>query len=136
PLKMAPEPLFHEFLKVTGSCPSQMCLGSGTMACEVVPARFSMTKRGLGPVRVNLTVRSSTAATELTHCLTAPDQLSCGAYCLSRLMVKTMSSAFSGLPSLHSVPGLRVTVHSVCSALALQRFPTPPSTFARSDVHM
>src|SRR5215207_7435296 len=113
----APVLALYEFLKVTGSCPSQACLGNGTMACEVVPARFSMTKRGLGPVRVNLIVRSSTASTAWTHCLTAPDQLSCGAYCLSKLMVKTTSSDVSGRPSLHSVPGRSVTVHSVRSSL-------------------
>src|ERR671932_527277 len=100
----APVSALYGFLNVTGSCPSQTCLGSGTIACEVVPARFSMTKRGLGPVRVNLMVRSSTASTDWTHCLTAPDQLSCGAYCFSMLMVKTTSSDVSGLPSLHSVP--------------------------------
>src|ERR687887_618375 len=109
----------YGFLKVTGSCPSHTCLGSGTMACEVVPARFSMTKRGLGPVKVNLIVRSSIAWTELTHCLTAPDQLSCGAYCCSMLMVKTTSSDVSGLPSLHSVPFRSLTVHSSRASLLL-----------------
>src|ERR1700682_1745871 len=109
----------YGFLNVTRSCLSQTCFGSGTIACEVVPARFSITKRGLAPVRVKVIVRSSTAWTDWTHCLTAPDQLSWGAYCFSRLMVKTTSSDVSGLPLLHSVPCRSLTVHSVWASLWL-----------------
>jgi hypothetical protein len=115
----APVAALYGFLKVTGSCPSQTCFGSGTMACEVVPARFSRTNRGLGAVSVNLIVRSSTTSAVWTHRWTAPDQLSWGAYCLSMLMVKTTSSDVSGRPSLHSVPGRSVTNHSVISRLLL-----------------
>src|SRR5262245_44085477 len=99
-----PVSALYGFLNVTGSWPSHTFFGNGTMACDVVPARFSITKRGFGPVRVNLIVRSSTASTDCTHCLTAPDQFSCGAYCFSMLIVKTTSSDVSGDPSAHSVP--------------------------------
>src|SRR5579859_648240 len=111
PLKIAPVPLFHEFLNVTGSTFCQYFFGTGTMACDVVPARFETTKNGSGAFRVNWIVRSSTAVTDATSFLIGIEKLSNGAWVISMLMVNTTSSDVSGLPSLHSVPGLRVTVH-------------------------
>ena len=96
PLKIAPDPLFHEFLNVTGSTPSQMCLGTGTMACDVVPARFETRKNGSGAFSVNWIVRSSTATTDCTSFLIGIEKLSNGAWVISMLIVKTTSSEVSG----------------------------------------
>src|SRR6266851_6385393 len=92
-----------KLLKVSGSCPSQMCLGTIRTAPQILTAKLSYTKRGLAAFRTTCTVSGSVAVTSFTPSAIAAAKIRLGC-ALNILSENTTSSAVKGCPSFHSTP--------------------------------